>query len=194
MQNIIRLLAKPRRTASSRRRSIVRAFARNNDGVAGTEFALISPAFFFMIFVIMETAMVFVAEEVLDDAVYEAARMVRTGQVQSSGLTKDEFRDVICNRAGVFINCESANFYVDVQTFGDFADAGLDSPVGDDGEFIDEGNFAIGGPNDVVTLRAYFKWKTNPIFGDITLSNIAGGRRLLGSFSTFRNEPFVEEE
>ena len=194
MQNIASPASKRRQTSNSRRRSIVRAFARNNDGVAGTEFALISPAFFFMIFVIMETAMVFVAEEVLDDAVYEAARMVRTGQVQNAGLTQEEFRDVICNRAGVFINCESANFYVDVQTFGDFADAGLESPVGEDGEFMDEGNFAAGGPNDVVTLRAYFKWKTNPIFGDITLSNIAGGRRLLGSFATFRNEPFLEDE
>ena len=193
MQKLIQRIASRAGKIERRRRSAARRFARDNDGMAAVEFALLSPAFFFLVFVIMETALIFVAEEVLDDAVYEAVRMVRTGQVQSAGLTKEEFRDVICNKASVFINCASANFYVDAQTFGDFSDAGLESPVGDDGEFVDEGNFAIGGPNDIVTVRAYYKWKTNPIFGDITLSDIAGGRRLIGSFSTFRNEPFLEE-
>lgn len=165
-------------------------FRRDQRGVAGIEFALISPAFFFLVFVIMETAMVFVAEEVLDDSVGMAARMVRTGQIQSAGMTKEEFRALICSRARVFMDCTTSDFYVDVKTYGNFGEAGLGSPLDPDGLFVDEGAFAIGGPNDVVVVRVYYKWSTSPIFGDITLSNIAGGKRLIGSFATFRNEPF----
>ena len=33
-------------------------------------------------FVIAETALVFIAEQVLDNAVFETARLIRTGQVQ----------------------------------------------------------------------------------------------------------------
>ncbi len=181
------------RTSLQRRiRSATANFRGNENGVAGVEFALISPAFFFLIFVIMETALVFVAEEVLDDSVTTAARMVRTGQVQAAGMTKTDFKDLICSRAEVFLNCQSADFFVDVKTYGSFGEAGLGSPLEPNGDFADEGDFAFGGPNDVVVVRAYYKWSTNPIFGDITLSNIAGGKRLIGSFATFRNEPFPE--
>ena len=56
-------------------RPTIANFRSSENGVAGVEFALISPAFFFLIFVILETALVFVAEEVLDDSVTTAARM-----------------------------------------------------------------------------------------------------------------------
>jgi Flp pilus assembly protein TadG len=178
------------RYPARKRLSRLMKFRRNEDGAVAIEFALISPAFFFLIFVILETGLMFVAEEVLDNSVATVARMVRVGQIQNDGLTKEEFKDLICSKAEVFINCDSADFYVDAKTFGDFADAGLGEPVDDDGEFVDEGDYAFGGPNEVVVVRAYYKWKTNPIFGDISLSNLAGGKRLIGSFATFRNEPF----
>jgi Flp pilus assembly protein TadG len=180
------------RPRPARRRSrLFRRFSRNDNGAVAIEFALISPAFFFLIFVILETGLMFVAEEVLDNSVATVARMVRVGQIQNDGLTKDEFKALLCNKADVFINCNSSSdFFVDVKTYGDFADAGLGSPVDENGDFVDEGDFAFGGPNDVVVVRAYYKWKTNPIFGDLSLANLAGGKRLIGSFATFRNEPF----
>jgi len=165
-------------------------FTRDENGSVAVEFALISPAFFFLVFVIIETGLMFVAEEVLDNSVASVARMVRVGQVQSDGLTEEQFKYLVCKDAEVFLDCQSPDFFVDIKTYGQFADAGLGTPVDDDGEFVDEGDYNFGGPNDVVVLRAYYRWKTNPIFGDLTLSNIAGSKRLLGSFATFRNEPF----
>ena len=40
-------------------------------------------------FVIAETALVFVAEQVMDNAVFETARLIRTGQVQAAGMSDD---------------------------------------------------------------------------------------------------------
>jgi Flp pilus assembly protein TadG len=180
----------PSRTSLMKRMSPKLKFRRDENGSVAVEFALISPAFFFLVFVIIETGLMFVAEEVLDNSVADVARMVRVGQVQSDGLTKEQFKYLVCKDAEVFLDCQSSDFFVDIKTYGQFADAGLGTPVDGDGEFVDEGDYNFGGPNDVVVLRAYYKWKTNPIFGDLTLSNIAGSKRLLGSFATFRNEPF----
>ena len=129
-------------------------FGRDEDGAVAIEFAIISPAFFFLIFVILETGLMFVAEEVLDNSVASVARMVRTGQVQKAGLTKEEFKAEVCGRADVFLNCDSPDFFVDVKTYGNFADAGLGSPVDAGGDFVDEGDYAFGGPNVVVVVRA----------------------------------------
>lgn len=178
--------------SARRRRPLLPRWVRNDDGSVAVEFALISPAFFFLMFVILETGLMFVAEEVLDNSVATVARMVRVGMIQESEYTKEEFKDLVCEKAEVFIDCTTSDFFVDVKTYGNFADAGLGSPLDDDGEFVDEGDYNFGGPNDVVVVRAYYKWKTNPILGDISLATLAGGKRLIGSFATFRNEPFPE--
>ncbi len=181
----------PPRPARKRCRLLPR-FVRNDNGAVAVEFALVSPAFFFLMFVILETGLMFVAEEVLDNSVATVARMVRVGQIQEAEYTKEQFKDLVCSNAKVFIDCTTSDFFVDVKTYGDFADAGLGSPVDENGDFVDEGDFNFGGPNDVVVVRAYYKWQTNPIMGDISLATLAGGKRLIGSFATFRNEPFPE--
>jgi hypothetical protein len=44
-----------------------------------------------------------------------------------------------------------------------------------------------------VVVRAYYQWPTNTIFGALSLKNLSNGRRLIGSFAAFRNEPFASE-
>jgi hypothetical protein len=39
-------------------------------------------------------------------------------------------------------------------------------------------------------VRAYYQWPTNQIFGSLSLKNLSNGKRLIGSFAAFRNEPF----
>ena len=62
-----------------------RASGATSAARAAVEFAIIAPVFFFLMFVIAETAMVFIAEQVMDNAVFETARLIRTGQVQDGG-------------------------------------------------------------------------------------------------------------
>ncbi len=66
---------------------------RDERGSAAIEFAIIAPVFFFLMFVIAETALIFIAEQVMDNAVFETARLIRTGQVQDSQHVADGFQE-----------------------------------------------------------------------------------------------------
>lgn len=164
---------------------------RDQGGAAAVEFAVIAPIFFFLMFVIAETALIFIAEQVMDNSVFETARLIRTGQVQGSGMTKAEFRDEVCNRMSVFVDCSGADFYLDVRSYPTFGDMVVDEPVDDDEEFEDEGTYDFGEANEIVVVRAYYQWPTNSIFGSLSLKNMANGKRLIGSFAAFRNEPYT---
>jgi len=165
--------------------------ARGESGSVIVEFALIAPMFFFLMFVIAETALVFIAEQVMDNAVFETARLIRTGQAQNGGMTKEGFKTQVCNRIAVFIDCDSADFYLDVRSFATFADMEFGVPVDDEDEYEDQGQYIAGGPDDIVVVRVYYQWPTNKIFGALSLQNLSNGKRLIGSFAAFRNEPYT---
>ena len=144
-------------------------------------------------FVIAETALVFIAEQVMDNAVFETARLIRTGQVQEAG--DDEGRTSRTRSAAACRSSSTAagaNFYLDVKsypTFGD--DGGGRTRSTTRNNFEDAGTFAFGEANDIVVVRAYYQWPTNTIFGSLSLKNLSNGKRLIGSFAAFRNEPFT---
>ncbi len=165
--------------------------ARGESGSAIVEFALIAPMFFFLMFVIAETALVFIAEQVMDNAVFESARLIRTGQAQNGGMTKATFKTDVCSRISVFIDCNSADFYLDVRSFETFGEMEFGRPVDDEDEYEDQGQYIAGGPDDIVVVRAYYQWPTNKIFGSLSLQNLSNGKRLIGSFAAFRNEPYT---
>ena len=164
---------------------------RGEDGSVAIEFAIIAPVFFFLMFVIAETALVFVAEQVMDNAVFETSRLIRTGQVQVADMSKEDFQDEVCNRVSIFIDCGSADFYLDVKSYPTFDSMVLQQPTNDDEEFEDPGNFDFGEPSEIVVVRSYYQWPTNAVFGSLSLKNLSNGKRMIGSFAAFRNEPFT---
>jgi Flp pilus assembly protein TadG len=164
---------------------------RNDSGAVVIEFAIIAPVFFFLMFVIAETALVFIAEQVLDNAVFETSRLIRTGQVQNGGMSKADFKQEVCDRVEIFIDCNSANFYLDVKSYNDFSEISFSKPVDDDEEFTDAGDYEFGTESAIVVVRCYYQWPTNTVFGSLSLKNLANGKRLIGSWAAFRNEPFT---
>jgi Flp pilus assembly protein TadG len=183
-------LRRPRRNRL--RDALLRRWRREESGSAAVEFAVVAPIFFFLMFVIAETALVFIAEQVMDNAVFETSRLIRTGQVQNGGMSEEDFTQEVCDRVSVFINCNSSNFYMDVKSYEDFAEMELGQPTDEEEEFQEEGAFEFGNANDIVVVRVYYQWPTNSIFGSLSLKNMANGKRLIGSFAAFRNEPYTE--
>ena len=172
------------------------SIASDERGSTVVEFALVAPMFFFMMFVIAQNALIFIAEQVLDNAVFEATRLIRTGQAQTGEFDAAAFRTEVCNRASVFIDCTGDRFYLDVrsaETFEEFAGLSLPEPLDDDDEMKDDDQYDAGGPSSIVIVRAYYVWPTADIFNGYSFSNAGTGKRLIGSFAAFRNEPFVEE-
>jgi hypothetical protein len=70
----------------------------------------------------------------------------------------------------------------------------LTIPLDEDEEFVPAAAFEFGAESEIVVMRAYYQWPTNKIFGGISLQNLGNGKRLIGSFAAFRNEPFGETE
>ena len=79
------------------RLSWLRRFVRNERGATAIEFALLSVPFFALTGAILETAIMFLASQMLDGAVQDASRLVRTGQAQTNNYTIDTFRSAVCN-------------------------------------------------------------------------------------------------
>ena len=167
---------------------------RDEGGSAIVEFSFIAPIFFFLIFVIAETALLFIAEHVMDNAVMETARLIRTGQVQSAGMSEEDFEAEVCSRMSVFVGCSGSDFFLDVKSYDSFASMDLAAPIDAENNFVAPGAFEFGGESDIVVVRAYYQWPTNRIFGTMSLQNLSNGKRLIGSFAAFRNEPYDPAE
>ena len=60
----------------------------------------VAAPFFALLIAILETALVFFAQQVLQTATTQAARLIMTGQAQSGSLTATQFKQDICNDAG----------------------------------------------------------------------------------------------
>jgi Flp pilus assembly protein TadG len=167
-----------------------RRFARAQNGAAAVEFALVAAPFLALVFAIIETALVFFAGQTLESAATDTARLIMTGQAQTSGYSKDDFKTAVCNRlAGGLFDC-SNGVYVDVKTYTSFTSITSAPPITNGQLDTSNMNYTPGVAGDIVVVRLYYQWPVFvSMFGD-NLSNLNGNKRLLVATSVFRNEPF----
>src|SRR6185369_9176211 len=81
----------------------MRAFARDERGVTAIEFGVLALPFFTVIFAILQTAIMFLTSQVLDSALEDASRKVRTGEASGYNLT--QFRTLVCDSTYNLIDC-----------------------------------------------------------------------------------------
>ena len=176
-------------TASLRTR--LRRFRRSRRGSTAVEFALVAPVFFALLFAIIETAMVFFASQVLETITSDSARLIMTGQAQTAAMDQATFKNVVCAHIPALFTC--GNFKIDVETYASFSAANASAPTltfNANGSVANTWQFAPGGPNDIVVVRAMYQW---PVFLGplgLNLSNLSNGNRLLVGTSVFKNEPY----
>lgn len=164
-------------------------FARDREAVAAIEFSIVALPFCALLFALIETTTVFFANGVLDNAVQETARMIRTGNVQANAFTEQQFRTAVCDRINVILACD-ARLQIDVRTFSQFNNVAFSPPLDANGNFAGSFQFSPGLPGDVVLVRVFYAWDVmTPGLGTF-LENMSGGKRLLQSSAAFRNEPF----
>lgn len=174
-----------------------RVFARHQKGVTAIEFGLLAVPFFSIMAAILETCIVFMAGQVLDSAVQDVGRFIRTGQAQSANIGIDRFRSEVCERLyNLFADC--SNLHVEVRAITDFASINITPPVDwnctdDDCGWTRTEAYPVGyaaGPSSIMVVQVYYKWPTLLNFAGMSLSNLPDGKRLLGTATVFRNEPF----
>lgn len=180
--------AVPTAAQSKARGNLLRRFRRNRRGSAAIEFALVAPVFFALLFAIIETAIVFFAGQVLETITQNSARMILTGQAQSGGFTQAQFQSYVCTQIPALFTC--ANVYVDVQSYPAFSNVTITDPVDASKNFVNNMQYAPGGPGDIVVVRLFYQWPLFVTGLGYNISNISGSKRLLTATAAFRNEPY----
>jgi Flp pilus assembly protein TadG len=168
----------------------VRRFLRREDGAAAIEFGIVILPFLLLMFLIMETGLVFFASQTLETVVADSARLIRTGQ----GKTFDEaaFKAEVCKRATVLFSCSSARgIFVDVQSPSSYASIDRSVKYDSSGKPITQySSAAATTAKAIVVVRLMYNW---PILFPLTakfLGDNGNGSRMLVATAAFRNEPF----
>jgi Flp pilus assembly protein TadG len=168
-------------------------FARKDQGVTAIEFGFVGAPFLYLLLVIFEMGMMLFTEYTMENGTAEAARLIRTGQVQTEGTSAADFKQVVCEQV-VFLDCES-KLYVDVRKY---TPSSISSDSDGNKEISDDisvgAQFDPGGPGDVVVVRVYYDWQLfmPHIPGMAGFSNLENNRRLLAATFAFMNEPYSE--
>jgi Flp pilus assembly protein TadG len=170
-------------------RELLRRFRRNRRASAALEFALVAPVFFALLFAIIETALVFFANQVLETVTQDSARMIFTGQAQNASITQDQFRTYVCSQIPALFKCDSANLYIDVESSSSASSVTFSDCTNSNGDFNSQ-QFKPGGASDTVVVQLCYRW---PIFVTglgYNIANLPGSKRLLKASAAFRNEPY----
>jgi Flp pilus assembly protein TadG len=170
-------------------------FLQDRSGTAAIEFAFVAGPFLFMMFAIIELALVFLLSTSLDAASDGASRRIRTGQFQSAGQTAAQFKTDICSKmtwmAG---NCESS-LSVDVRTYTLYSQVQPHDPVKvvDGKKTFDNTAIQFAAtlpPETIVVVRSYYRWPLITPFLNQALERLDGGVALVSSTQTFQTEPY----
>lgn len=178
-----------------------------NKGSVAIEFAMLAPIFLLILMATIETGVVFFAQTALQNAVNDAARLVKTGQTacftkdaadKCLGITADQFRKQICDEVVTLLHvCNkaadgSSNLQFDVKAYSaGFGGASNSSPLDGNGNLPDLATFDTGQACDVVLVRAFYRWPiVTPLLG-LLLANMSGSDHLLSTAAAFRSEPYV---
>lgn len=174
---------------AARGRGTLGRFSKAREGAAAVEFALVAGPFFFLLFAIIEVALVFLASQVLEMATSKAARLVLTGQAKAQNFDQTAFRNAICQNAVILLSCNG--IAVDVKTYNSFASATSTRPTNAAGQVTyGQMGYTQGSGGDIVVIRVVYEWPVMmPTFG-LTIGDLSNGNRLLMATTTFRNEPF----
>ena len=188
-------------------KSFFRRLRANNKGSAAIEFAFVAPVFFLLLMGTVEAGIIFFAQSSLQNAVNDAARLVRTGQSACFSLdvnnlcqsmTAAQFRDQVCNEVSLLLqNCGTdangnSDLQFDITAYpAGFTGAANSSPLDAAQNLPNMTAFNTGNACDVVLVRAYYRWPVFTPMLNFFLANMANNNHLLATAAAFRNEPYT---
>jgi Flp pilus assembly protein TadG len=165
---------------------------RSQSGSAAIEFAFVAPVFFLIMAGIIEGGIMMFGKAALINATQDAARKIRTGQVQNGAMNQASFKTEVCNGISVLLNC--SNLTVDVQAYPTgFTSGGLSSPTDSNGDLKSgQNNYSTGAPCDVVVVRTFYKYTIlTPIVQPLLAGKSGNNFNYLTAAAAFRNEPYT---
>ena len=169
-----------------------RAFFADRKGATAVEFALIGAPFVALLVALIQTFLVFFAQQHLEMVVIQSSRMILTGQAQAQNFNQTQFANLVCSNVAILFDCNK--LMIDVQVAGSWTSANAGAPsltFDSSGSVTNAWQFNPGNPGDIVVVRVMYQW---PVFlGPLgfNLANLPNGNRLIMASTAFKNESFI---
>lgn len=147
--------------------------------------------FFFMMFAIIEIGMVFVTDSILENAVVETGRLVRTGRAAGAQLTDAQFKTELCGRMSIFASQCPARASIDVREIPQFRNQTPPDPMASGTTFdASQLTYQTGQPGSLMLIRVWYRQPLFTPFLSQALSKLGDGATIMTATTTFRNEPY----
>ncbi len=178
--------------AGRRRFKLLRHFGRDERGSNAIEFVLLIFPFTLMMFAVIETGLSFATQQVMSNAADDLSRSLRVGKILQTDITPASVRDAICDEIEIMVATGCPELAIDLKTYASYGAVPLAIPRKPDGD-LNTAGFAVtpGGSGTINQIRVFYRW---PIMADFMrkyLAELPGGKTLLYSTLTWKNEPYI---
>ncbi|HEU0061055.1 MAG TPA: TadE/TadG family type IV pilus assembly protein [Hyphomicrobiaceae bacterium] len=179
---------------------LLRRWQAAQSGATAIEFGMVALPFVLLLFGILSVCLYFFTTFTLENAVWQAARAIRTGQVQQSqgdytaATTNDDrkklFKKAMCAKAPSFFNCLGKAVVI-VQSNANFGSI-VEPKCATNGVMAEEATAAFdpGNASSVVLVTVCYPWDFGGKLPFIRLGNLQNGALLMQASVTFRTEPY----
>jgi Flp pilus assembly pilin Flp len=172
-------------------RNRLRAFGREEEGLAAVEFAISFPFIFLLFIFAVELGLIMTKSVMLEHAVDMAMRDLRLGRMENP--SSETLKDEICDRLAIINDCRS-NIMIELQPINTATWAMPNQPIScvdRDEEIQPVVSFTLGQQNQIMLVRACVL--VEPLFpatgiGALLPKDAQGGFGM-AAYSAFVNEP-----
>lgn len=172
---------------------------RRQDGATAIEFALVAPLFVYLLAAILEFALIFAAQLLLDHATQQAARTGRTGFVTTDASQDATVKEILADMVGPLLDTDA--LVIISKSYSGFDAIGEEEPYVDangNGENYtdvnrngqwdkDQGTDGYGSSGEVVVYTVSYDWTVvTPYIGNIVGDS---GVVTIAATAIVQNEP-----
>jgi len=160
-------------------------------GTAAIEFAMVGMPFMMMMFGMVAVGLHFYKTFTIENAIEQAARPIRTGEAQTAGLTKAQFKANFCAYAMLTSECDG-QVRINVQNYA-LTDV-ITPPACTDagGALVPPASeaFAMGAANRIVLVTICYDFTLAGLIPFLQPGTMGGGSTLIQASTTFKIEPY----
>ena len=170
-------------------------FFKRDAGSTAVEFAFFAIPMSFIIIGMVEIGMMSTAGTLLQGGTDGAARLIRTGQAQTSGDPEAAFRNKLCDAVDLMVDCDNLIYEVirvpDDEGFGDVAsNMSQVDPIYDANNDLQPRGFDSGAENSLIVVRVAYPYPLRTPFVGPFLAESGKTTRLLMATAIIQNEPY----
>ena len=177
-------------------RGLAHRFRRNSDGATAIEFAAVSIPFLMFIFGLIGMALNFFIQNSIENGMARSARLIRTGEAQAQNMKVKDFKNSICDKAGVWVKCASLQVFVDKYASWDAVqpEPCLDSNGNAKVSTVNGDSLIAqysGTSSDIVIVTGCYKWNFTSSLPFLHVGNMQDKSLMMQSMTAFRSEPYT---